>query len=109
MNYCDMNEKEFDKQVDRNLKGKALEKVGKVDDAIELYEKNIAGECEGNFPYDRLAIIYRKRGMLDEEIRVLNKAIEVFKNLSRMDVPPKLEQFESRLLKAKKLKKKSIT
>jgi len=97
----------FDKQLERNLKGIELEKAGKVDEAIRLYEQNIEENFIGNYPYDRLAIIYRKRESLDEEIRVLEKAVWVFENIVskiRSDRIPKLERFKKRLEKARTLK-----
>ncbi|MGD8305917.1 MAG: tetratricopeptide repeat protein [Ignavibacteria bacterium] len=87
-----------------------FEKEGKVDKAIELYENIIASNFDGNHPYDRLAVIYRKRGQINDEIRVLNKAIWVFKNVAsnkRMDRIPKLEKFQNRLNKAIKLNNQS--
>jgi len=99
----------FDKQVERNLKGIQLEKDGQVDEAIKLYERNIEENFEGNHPYDRLAIIYRKRNQIGDEIRVLEKAIWVFENVvykERGDRLPKLQKFEKRLERARKLKEK---
>lgn len=97
----------FDMQVSRNLKGIQLEKNGKIDEAIKLYEANLAENFEGNHPYDRLAIIYRKRNQVDDEIRVLVKAIWVFENnvyKERADRLPKLQKFKKRLDAARKLK-----
>lgn len=99
----------FDKQVDRNLKGIEYEKCAELNKAIDLYEKNIAEDFEGNHPYDRLAVIYRKQGKLDDEIRVLQKAIYVFENIvdkNRTDRIPKLGKFTKRLTKVNKLKMK---
>lgn len=97
--------------VDRNLKGKELEKIGQVDRAIKFYEENVKDEFEGSFPYDRLAIIYRKRKQYKDEIRVLNKAISTFEKESitskRQDIQPKLVKFRERLGKAKELEQKS--
>lgn len=69
----------FDSQVDRNLKGKELENQGKVEEAKQLYLQNINEGFEGNHPYDRLAIMFRKEKVYDKEIEVLEKAINVFK------------------------------
>lgn len=100
----------FSQMVENNLKGKELEKEGKIDEAIKLYELNIKQAFDGNHPYDRLAIIYRKQKDYDSEIRVLNHAITVFtkllKSTRRADVKPKLEKFQTRLEKAKLLKEK---
>lgn len=67
--------------VGRNMKGQELEKKGDIEGAIQLYEQNIVDEVETPHPYNRLAIIYRRKKCLDDEIRVLEKAISVFKNL----------------------------
>jgi len=91
--------------VNRNLKGIKLEKEGKIDKAIKLYEKNIEEEFEGSHPYTRLAIIYSKKGLLDDEIRVLKKAIWVFENVvckDRGDRSQKPNKFKKRLEKANK-------
>lgn len=99
----------FEKQVERNLKGSQFEKDGQIDKAVRLYERNVQENFEGNHPYDRLAIIYRKRNQIDDEIRVLEKAIWVFENVvhrDRGDRLPKLQKFKNRLEKARKLKEK---
>ena len=102
----------FEKQVDRNLKGIKLEKAGKIDEAIKLYEMNINESFDGNHPYDRLAIIYRKRKQFDDEIRVLEKAVRVWKKMGYSEKvdpeygPNKLKKFIERLRKAQKLQRK---
>ena len=96
-------ESRFEIQVDRNLEGIEFEKKGEIEKAVELYEKNIEEEFEGSHPYDRLAIIYRKRGEYEKELRVLRKAIFVFENKihsGRADKEPKLQKFRERLDKA---------
>ncbi|WP_429968168.1 hypothetical protein [Enterococcus sp. AZ046] len=98
----------FEKSVENNLTGRELEKSGKIDEAIELYERNVSNRFEGNYPYDRLAIIYRKRRDYDNEIRVLRTAVEVFENNQSMrkDISPKIDRFKKRLDAANKLKQK---
>ena len=99
----------FDVWLDRNLQGIELEKCGQEQSAIRLYELNVADNCEGSHPYDRLAILYRKQKRYDEEIRVLEHAIYVFENLVnplRGDRLPKLERYKKRLLKAIELHQK---
>lgn len=107
-----MNDKEFSKCVDRNIKGVQLEKEGNIKAAIKLYEENISLNFEGNHPYDRLCVIYRRNKLINEEIRVLNKAIEVFTALStvspRADVIPKLNKFKERLSKALLIKAEEL-
>jgi tetratricopeptide (TPR) repeat protein len=93
------SEKKFNRQVKRNLMGIELEKMGKTDEAIKLYEQNVREDFEGSHPYNRLSIIYRKRGQFDEEIRILEKAILIHK-----DDGHKLEKFKERLEKVVALK-----
>lgn len=93
--------------ADINLKALELEKQGDVDTAITLYEKNVSHRFDGNCPYDRLAIIYRKKKDYDNEIRVLETAIDVFTHdvpASRSDRSIKLTRFKERLTKVTKLK-----
>ena len=81
----------------------SIESKNHIDAAITLYEANILEGFNGNHPYDRLSVIYRKKGFILEEIRVLEMAISVFENLDRSDAAPKLEKFRARLEKAKAL------
>ncbi len=69
--------------VERNLKGRELEKQGDIEGAIKLYERNVADNADVPFPYNRLVIIYRKQKRLGDEIRVLEKAIEAYKELEQ--------------------------
>lgn len=67
-----------------------------------MYEANLEENFEGNHPYDRLAIIYRRKKLYDDEKRVLKKAIKVFEEhvpKNRADRKPKLEKFQNRLEK----------
>lgn len=94
----------FDQQVYRNLKGQELEKKGLPEEAILLYEINVSEGFEGSFPYRRLAVLYRKKGFLKEEIRVLEKAVNIFQQVAigqRSDGLSKLQEFETRLRKIK--------
>ena len=103
----EVDDKGYSKLVNRNIKGIKHEKEGRVDLAIKLYEKNITDNFDGSHPYNRLAIIYRKQKDYQNEIRVLNKAINMFSDLMstspRLDIEPKLEKFKKRLEKSKTL------
>lgn len=68
--------------VERNLTGKSLEKELKVDEAILLYENNIADFSDTPFPYDRLRIIYSKRKQYNDAIRVCQAYIDMCNTLS---------------------------
>lgn len=90
---------------------KAAEKEGNITEAIRLYELMIENNFDGNHPYDRLAILYRKAKDYDNEIRVLLKAIQVFENVvsqERSDRVNKLTKFHERLEKAEQLRSKHI-
>jgi tetratricopeptide (TPR) repeat protein len=56
--------------VARNLRGIELEKQGKENEAIALYEANIADHFDGSHPYNRLRIIYKSLGSYVDAIRV---------------------------------------
>ena len=73
----------LDIMVDRNNKGIELEKKGDIENAIKLYEKNVADEFFGTHPYDRLAIIYRRRKQFDDEIRILKRKISIFEKINQ--------------------------
>lgn len=99
-------QKKSEEQTKVCLVGVEFEKAGKIDEAMKLYEQIVEENFLGNHPYDRLAIVYRRRGQFDEEIRVLEKAIWVFENIvhkMRGDRIPKLERFKQRLEKTKHL------
>lgn len=87
--------------VNNNLVGMNLEKDGNVDAAVSLYEYNVTHRFEGSHPYKRLCIIYRKRKMYDDEIRVADKAIQ---NLAQSN---RKEYFRNRTVKATNLKNKA--
>lgn len=95
-------------QAERNLKGAEFEKNGNLEKAIELYEENVAESFKGNHPYDRLATIYKNQNDLDNEIRILEKAILVYEEITlvdRLEGLPKLFRFKNRLEKALETKK----
>lgn len=92
----------FEMQVERNLIGKGYEKKGQIDKAIEMYEANVNEGFEGNFPYDRLCIIYNKMNRYADVKRVLERAVYTFENevyKDRGDRLPKLEKFKKQLEK----------
>ena len=67
--------------------------------AINEYEKYITAKKVKDTPYKRLAIIYRKNNDPNNEIRVLNKAIEIFSK----EKPEKAGYFQKRLDKIKSI------
>ena len=92
-----------------SFQGFDAKSTGDTDSDIEFYKKQVAEGFDGNHPYDRLAIYYRKRKEYDKEIEVLRKAIDVFShnvNPQRLDRNPKLDKFKARLEKALELQSK---
>ena len=85
--------------LERNQKGIELEKNKKIDEAIRLYEQNVADCCGGNHPYDRLVMIYKKRKQHNDAIRICRSFISVAGSLidagsKRQDLAPKKARFE---------------
>lgn len=93
--------------VSRNLDGIQKEKEGETEEAIKMYEQNVADRFDGSHPYKRLAIIYRKQKRYADEVRVLETAVDVFSKLNRTDASAKLEYFQERLKKARELNGKN--
>lgn len=58
--------------------GSDLEKEGMTDEAISIYEKAIISRIPATVPYNRLMVLYRKKKDYENEIRVIQTAIEVF-------------------------------
>jgi len=70
-------------QTARNLEALTLERAGQLDEAIGLYERNVAEGFAGDLPYGRLVALYERRGALEDAERVLLRAIEVFEQSTR--------------------------
>jgi len=86
--------------VERDLLGMELEADGEIDTAIECYQANVRDGFDGTHPYDRLAIIYRRRKDVASEVAVLSRALEIFSQLStssRSDIVSKLVKIRKRL------------
>ena len=75
--------------------------------AIKRYKKNISQNSDEDNAFERLAIIYRSRNQIEEEIRVSKKAIAFYEHAvfsERLESKlPKLNQFTKRLKAAKSL------
>lgn len=86
------------KTAELNHKGIALEKEGKVSEAIEVYEENIKSDYPAPHSYKRLSVLYRKQKDFDNEERVIKRAIEI--------LPRDKEYFGDRLSKCIRLREK---
>jgi hypothetical protein len=56
------------------LRGQNLEQLGRVDEAVELYEEAVAAAFDSPGPYDRLIEIYSSRALHLEVVRVAEAA-----------------------------------
>ena len=58
------------------LRGQNLEQLGRVDDAIEVYELAVTGRFDSTGPYDRLIALYGHQGRHQEVIRITEAALQ---------------------------------
>jgi hypothetical protein len=63
--------------VNRYLRGQNLEQLGRVDEAVDLYESAVTAGFDSPGPYDRLIEIYSTRAQHVEVIRVAGAAREM--------------------------------
>lgn len=88
--------------VDKNLLGQEFEKAGQIEKAIACYEGCIQNDFDGTFPYDRLAIIYRRLARPADEERVLRRAVATYSTGAASGQgrsEEKLVKFQARLRK----------
>ena len=57
------------------LRGQNLEQVGRIDEAIELYEVALAQRFDSSGPYDRLIALYAHRARHGDVMRVAESAL----------------------------------
>ncbi|NMM62756.1 DUF4236 domain-containing protein [Clostridium sp. P21] len=98
----------FSKQIKRNLKARELEKQGDINNAVKLYELNVKEGFSEIEPYERLVSLYRKQKKYSDEIRIINRTLELFENTQQNEgnKKDKLESFKSRLEQINILKDK---
>lgn len=61
--------------VERYLRAQNLERMGRVDEAVALYEEAVAAGFDATGPYDRLITVYGHRARHQEVIRVATRAL----------------------------------
>ena len=57
------------------LRAQNLEQIGRADDAVELYERVVAGGFDASGPYDRLIAIYGDRAQHRDVVRITDAAL----------------------------------
>jgi tetratricopeptide (TPR) repeat protein len=101
----------------KNEEAQHAEQNNHIDKAIQLYEQNIKEDYADEFAFERLMILYRKEKEYKEELRVIKRGIEVFKqslkehlkrSLSRHVDSRKLEQLSNAILKKTGSKKQDV-
>lgn len=85
------------KTADLNMQGIALEKSGNIEDAIKLYEENIALGYPAAHAYTRLMVLYKRLKRPEDERRVILRAIEVYEGKDESLI----EKWKLRLSKVK--------
>ena len=76
-----------------NNKGIALEKKGRIEDAIRIYEQCISHKYPATHSFNRLMILYRKKKDFEKELMVINSAIDVFMSENEKRVDSAMKQF----------------
>jgi hypothetical protein len=85
---------DHDRHVARNIYGNLLERTRRVDQAVDLYEANLAERFNGSYPYERLAAIYGKRGRQGDVLRVLRQGVQVVQAELEAGDPARRPQLE---------------
>lgn len=90
----------LNKTAELNNRGIIYEKSGRISQAIKVYEECAALGYDATHAYDRLMILYRKAKDYNNEIRIIKRALEIFK------YPTLAKKYKERLDKAIALSKK---
>ena len=88
--------------TDKLSLGKKYEKEDDLERACACYEGCVKNRFDGNAPYDRLIITYKKLDRPDDVTRIIKRAIAVFEKVTkqgRSDGPKKLEKYKAQLEK----------
>ena len=89
------------------IKLNALEQRMGLTKAMKLYKRNISQSSDEDNAFERLAVIYRNRNRIEDEVRVLKKAIAFYEHAVFAEhlesMLPMLNQFTKRLKTAESL------
>jgi hypothetical protein len=90
-----------------NIKLNALEQQIGLTKAIKRYKQNISQNSDEDNAFERLAVIYRSRNQIEEEVRVSEMAIAFYEHAVFAEhlesMLPMLNQFTKRLRAAQSL------
>jgi len=105
------------KVEERNQAAREAEKDDDLNKAIRFYEQNIREDYADKFAFERLMIIYRKHKEYENELRVIQRGIEVFQkkfkervkhSLARRVSDKKIEQLSNAIIKISGQKKEAL-
>ncbi len=89
------------------VKLNALEQRIGLTEAIRLYKRNISQSSDEDNAFERLAVIYRSRNRIEDEVSVLKKAVAFYEHAVFADhlesILPMLNEFSKRLKAAEAL------
>jgi hypothetical protein len=78
------------------LRGQNLEQIGRVDDAVRIYEQIVAEHFDAAGPYDRLIWIYQSRSQHQDVVRVAEASLSAVHTY-----PEKAEWYRQQIQRAK--------
>jgi hypothetical protein len=85
----------------------ALEQRIGLTEAIRLYKRNISQSSDEDDAFERLAVIYKSRNRIEDEVRVSKKAVAFYEHAVFAEhlesMLPMLNQFTKRLKAAESL------
>jgi hypothetical protein len=89
------------------VKLNALEQRIGLTEAIRLYKRNISQSSDEDDAFERLVVIYRSLNRIEDEVRVLKKAVAFYEHAVFAEhlesMLPMLNQFTKRLKAAESL------
>lgn len=89
-----------------------LDRSGRLGEAIAIYEQLVTEGLEHAHIYLQLGVIYRKAKQYDDEIRVMEKGLQVWRDFDYGELAnkgePIMDQYAARLAKAKELCAKAM-
>ncbi len=68
----------------RSMQGMKAEILRRREEAIRLYEQNLADGCVSHVPYDRLRVIYSRARLFGDAIRVCQAYLDMTDELVRL-------------------------
>jgi len=94
--FQDMSRIPADEIVRDFLRGQNLEQLGRVDEAIEHYERAVDAAFDAAGPYDRLIWIYQQRRAHRDVIRVAEASLRAVRTY-----PAKRQWYEKQIAEAR--------